>query len=145
MEHRAPESAFGTPIPDCPYVVRPSVYALVADDDGRIAVARTSKGYILPGGGIEGGESAEQAVRREAIEECGLVLMGCRPVGTAVEIVYSKEEHTCFEKQCIFFEARVRRHTAATEPDHELVWMTLEEAVDRLSHESHRWAVRTFR
>jgi hypothetical protein len=84
-------------------------------------------------------------VRRETLEESGLVLMACRPVRTAVEIIYSKEEHTCFEKRCIFFEARVRRRATATELDHELVWMSSEEAVDRLSLESHRWAVRTFR
>ncbi|MBI1897436.1 MAG: NUDIX hydrolase [Acidobacteria bacterium] len=63
---------FGTPVEGCPYVLRPSAYALVRNAAGELAVARTPRGCFLPGGGVETGESPEQAIEREAKEECGL-------------------------------------------------------------------------
>lgn len=47
---------FGTPTTGCPYVVRPSAYALVTRG-GMVAVVHTSRACFLPGGGIEGAET----------------------------------------------------------------------------------------
>jgi 8-oxo-dGTP diphosphatase len=131
-------------VPDCPYVIRPSAYALVRNERNQVAVVRTSAGCFLPGGGIEDGESPEQAVEREAMEECGLVLKACRSMATAVEIVYSPGEQACFEKESTFVNAQMHTLTSGTEPDHELVWLTFAEAIEWLSHGSHRWAVQRF-
>ena len=53
--------------------IRPSAYGIVIRD-GQLLVAktRTTASYILPGGGIEKGESNEEAVRREVCEETGV-------------------------------------------------------------------------
>lgn len=46
-------------------------------DDGKVLLLRRSSAssepgtWCVPGGGVEDGESAEQAARREALEECG--------------------------------------------------------------------------
>lgn len=48
---------------------------LVTDDDRILLVRHEKKGesyWLLPGGGMEFGETLEQAVRREALEETGL-------------------------------------------------------------------------
>jgi 8-oxo-dGTP diphosphatase len=132
---------FGIRIAGCRYTVRPSAYALLRDDDGRIAVVRAARGWFLPGGGIEANEDAEQAVEREAREECGLVIEPRGIVGTATEIVHSPAGHSGFEKESVFVEAVVVGRTPPTEPDHELVWLSPAEASARLSHESHRWVV----
>jgi len=144
MDSRNEIPVFGQRALDCPYVVRPSAYALVRNAENQIAVVRTSSGCFLPGGGIEDAEGPERAVEREALEECGLVLSVVRPVGRAVEIVRSAAEQTCFEKGSTFVEARLQTATSPREPGHELLWLTPSEAVSRLSHESHRWAVQQF-
>jgi 8-oxo-dGTP diphosphatase len=125
------------------YVVRPSAYAIARNADGELAVVRTPGGCFLPGGGIEPGETAEQAVAREAREECGLVLEPRASIGKAVEIVYSARKHTCFEKRSTFITTDVVGAGAPEETDHELLWLDIDRALDQLSRGSHRWIVRT--
>ena len=132
---------FGVRVEGCPYIVRPSAYALVRNASGEVAVVQTPRGCFLPGGGIETGESPERAAEREAMEECGLVIDSLGSVGTAVELVHAPEEHACFEKQCTFLTARLLRLAPVHEANHALAWLTLEDAIRRLSHGSHRWAV----
>jgi ADP-ribose pyrophosphatase YjhB (NUDIX family) len=53
--------------------------AVIPDADGRVLFDRThhegkAPFYWLPGGGVEPGETAEEAVRRELIEEASLVI-----------------------------------------------------------------------
>ncbi len=133
---------FGSRVEGCPYVLRPSAYALVRNAGGELAVVRTARGFFLPGGGVMPDESPEQTVEREAKEECGLVLRPRALLGRAVEIVYSVRENACFEKGSVFIEADVVGRVTSTEPDHELVWLNFDQAMDALSPESHRWAVR---
>lgn len=55
---------------------RPIRAVAVVERDGRILLIRRRRGpleyAVLPGGGVEPGETAEQAVLRELEEECGL-------------------------------------------------------------------------
>lgn len=132
---------FGKRIEGCPYIVRPSAYALIRRGANELAVVRNAEGLFLPGGGIEAGEGAAQAIRREAIEECGLILRTGAFKLTAIEIVYSSDENTCFEKQSTFLEADVIGFCSPSEGGHELVWLSIDQAIETLSPESHRWAV----
>lgn len=103
---------------------------------------RTPQGFYLPAGGIEADESAEAAVVREVREESGLVVEARAWTREAVEIVYSAEEHICFEKRCVFLEAEVIGQVIEHEPDHELRWVSLDQAISMLSPESHRWGAK---
>ena len=123
-------------------VRRPSAYAIVPGDDGRIALVRTPKGWFLVGGGIEPGESPAQAIVREGREECCLVLSPGEILGRAREIVHSEDEQAWFEKESTFLVARaVAGETGTPEDGHALVWLAPAAAVGALVHESHRWAV----
>lgn len=134
---------FGTRTFGCPYIVRPSAYALVLRDR-LLAVARTPKAHFLPGGGIEHDETPEAAIVREGIEECGLLLRPTAWLGNAVQISYSETETVCFEKRCTFLAAEIAGTALQTEADHTLLWLTPPDAVDALSHPSHGWAVMRF-
>ncbi len=51
---------------------RPSVYAIVIDNDKILLTKQQNNGYYIPGGGVRIDESFEQAVIREVKEETGI-------------------------------------------------------------------------
>lgn len=58
-------------IPSCFY--RVSAKALIVDDQNRFLLAKEPDGkWDLPGGGLEFGENAQTAIKREVKEEVGL-------------------------------------------------------------------------
>src|SRR5262249_28261173 len=123
------------------YVLRPGGYAVIFGAAGEVALVSTPSGLALPGGGQNPGEPPEDAAIRESREECGLQIALVHAVGVADELVFAADEGTHYRKRCTFFIAEVVGRTGAGEPDHELVWLPLPEAVAALRHESQRWAV----
>ena len=141
MERLIPQ--FGTPISGQEYVLRPGGYAVMRNGAGEIAVVLTPQGVFLPGGAQHPGESPESALVREVVEECGRVIRVVECIGIADEFVFAGDEQMYFRKRCTFFEASVQGTAAkpAVELDHQLAWLFPAEALARLRHESHRWAV----
>ena len=72
-----------------PPIFRIGVYALIFDDEGRILLGhrRDIDCWNLPGGGMESGETVDEAICREVCEETGLEVMVEQLVG-----VYSKPQ-----------------------------------------------------
>lgn len=133
---------FGHASPQRATVVRPSAYALLFDAEGRVAVVDTPQGLLLLGGGIDDGESPEQTIVRETREEVGLTLAAGGWRRWAVETIWSPRELKQFEKRCTFTDATVAgAPVAPVETDHTLRWLDAGEAMRRLWHESHRWAI----
>ena len=123
------------------YQVRPGSYAVIVRDDEKIVVMRTGQGFFLPGGGAELGETPEDTLRREVLEECGRDVEIVRPLGFAIEYVFAEREGY-FAKECSFYEAKLLAiHTEKSEEDHCLEWLPLRAAIECLTHESHAWAV----
>jgi 8-oxo-dGTP diphosphatase len=133
---------FGERVAGARYTLRPGAYAVIGNELGQVAVVRTSVGTFLPGGGIEPGETPEEAVVREAKEECALLIRQGPWLTHALQFVYSLKEKQYFEKQSTFFEATVESAlSTVVEDDHEMVWLSPADACRELSHESHGWAV----
>lgn len=63
-----------TPLNYMPTVPITSCFVVAITPEGKIAIARPKRGWGLPGGHVENNESAEDCVRREAAEECGITL-----------------------------------------------------------------------
>lgn len=127
------------------YVVRPGAYGLLLNARGEIALVRTSGGAFLPGGGVEAGESPEEALVREMREECGLSVRPAGRFAEAVQLVYSPSERAHFEKPSVFIEAAESGERGAPgEPGHALEWVPIASAAARLALESHAYAVAEF-
>ncbi|HEY0506935.1 MAG TPA: NUDIX domain-containing protein [Blastococcus sp.] len=83
-------TVLAVPAPSAPAgpepVVVPCVGAVVLDARGRLLLIRRGHEphtglWSLPGGRVEGGETLEQAVRREVLEETGLAVVPGAVVG----------------------------------------------------------------
>lgn len=60
----------------------PAVGALLRDDEGRILLVQHVEGrWQLPGGAVDPGEHPADAVRRECLEEAGIVIEPIRVAG----------------------------------------------------------------
>jgi len=137
---------FGEARPGLDYRDRPSAYGLL-ERDGRLALVHVSLPdrapfFDLPGGGIDEGESETQALVREFGEETGLVVTGGDLIARGEQYMVSANDEP-FLSQGAFFEAELvtERPELKSEDEHALVWLEPKEALLRLRHDSHAWAV----
>ena len=134
---------FGIKRPDQVYTPRPSAHVVLFDQHGRIFVVRHATKYFLPGGGVEGGESVEDALHREIREEIGWSVKIGVQLDTAGEYVHIVKEGSYINKVGHFFLGEiVDTSCGGTELDHEPMWVTTDEFEIGAAHESHVWAVR---
>lgn len=137
---------FGAPEPGRDYPDRPAAFAVV-EREGKIAIVRvTFEGgggrTDLPGGGLDPGETPQQAAARECGEEAGLVIAIEAQV-TAADHYFVNEKGEAKNTRGLFFAARFERENPGLkiEDDHALVWMDPIEALLALDRESHVWAL----
>jgi 8-oxo-dGTP diphosphatase len=131
---------FGVKIPEKIYIDRPGAYAVLLGEDGLIGVVRNSKGYFLIGGGIDNNESPEEALHREVKEEIGGEIEIISKIGEAIEHSFADELNQYFTKYGYFYKAIVLK-TGVGEADHELQWLSFDEALSKLVPLSQKWAV----
>jgi 8-oxo-dGTP diphosphatase len=134
---------FGERVEGLAYVERPGAYAIIQSASSAIAVVRTRKGYLLPGGGVDPGETLESGLRREILEELGCELEIFAELCAAAQFIYDKEENVYWRKVGHFFSATLGERVAEPiEKDHELVWLAPDECVQTLAQEFQAWAIR---
>lgn len=138
-EHRE----FGVREPDKTYHARPGSYAVICDQQGRIAVMKLGACYFLPGGGAEPGESPTQTLARELREECARAARIICRLGEATQLISRPDR--CIAKHGIYFEAVFTDTLEGTvEADHQLLWLPPSEAIEQLKHEAQKWAVQAW-
>jgi 8-oxo-dGTP diphosphatase len=135
---------FGQTQPGLTYVERSSVHGLCPRGESQIAVvqigAKAPFEYDLPGGGVEAAEDEAGALMREFIEETGLTIWPNRVIGRAGQFWVNRGEPR--NSLVTFYEVELSAtDSEPTEPDHALIWMSPMEALKKMRHEAHAWAI----
>lgn len=145
---RLPEGPlqFGARAPGTNYPDRPAAFGVV-ERASRIALVRITRPDVapyldLPGGALEPGEDDEAALVREFGEETGLKVSPRRLLGRTRQYLV-KTDGQAANNLSALFEAEAVGEDAGLkiETDHELVWIDPLEALERLRHDAHAWAV----
>lgn len=122
---------------------RETVRAVLLDSEGKIALLHIRKYgyYTICGGGIEPGESREEALAREAAEETGC---RCKVLGELGTIEEWRAYSGVFQTSYCYLAAVVGEKgiPAMTEEEAEeetcLEWQPLEKAMELIAHSSER-------
>ena len=137
---------FGARAPGVGYPDRPAAFGVVPRE-GRIAAVRITRPDVapyldLPGGALDPGEDDKSALVREFGEETGLKVTPGRLLGRARQYLI-KTDGEAANNLCALFEAQAVGEDPALkiEDDHALVWLDPLEALRRLRHDAHAWAV----
>lgn len=120
------------------YLDRPGVYSVILRG-GEALLAEQNGDLLLPGGGIEKGESVLQALHREVWEETGWAVAPVRRLGVYARYCWLAEEAYWSRKVAHIYLCRpVRRISAPKEPDHSPVWMDGATALHLLDADGER-------
>jgi 8-oxo-dGTP pyrophosphatase MutT (NUDIX family) len=130
---------FGKRRPELAYRVRPAAYAIVFDDNLRVACVSEASGLFLPGGGLEVDEDPISALHREVAEECGRRFEIIAPLEPAIQFFCTTRDEP-FELHASFFLGRFGQPLDRP-GQHELSWQTALPDSPAFFHECHRWAV----
>lgn len=119
-----------------PYV-RYGARGIVQREDGKIAVfnKKNKNEYKLPSGGIDDGETPEEAFKREVLEETGCKIENIQELGVTKEL----KSHENFQQISYVFTSKVAKINEKLnltekeiEEGGELIWLTLEEALKKI-------------
>ena len=136
---------FGEAVAGARYRQRPTRYGIAPREDGSIATVRITGAerisWDLPGGMIDPGETSEQALCREFIEETGWSVEPVRRITAARQFtVTSTGEHR--DNHSVYYACRLIGETGGKiEEDHELVWLDPLDAMRRMRHDAAAWAI----
>lgn len=123
------------------YIDREGVY-LIPIREGKVGVVKTPTGYFLVGGGIDSGESHEECIERECLEEIGYTVS----VGNKICSAEMYCEHPSLGYfhpiQTYYVGELLEQVSLPVEDDHEFVWMDYNELVDYMYLEIQSWALK---
>lgn len=136
------ERTFGEGSENIQYKHRAGVYAVIFDGKGNIAAVNTPEGYFLIGGGIEEGETHIECLKRECLEETGYDIEVKDFICKGNKYFYSKSLSRYFYLICYFYITELKgKIKEPVEPDHEFVWIAINDIEEKLFFEHHIWAV----
>ncbi len=93
----------------------------------------------LPGGGIDPGESPQQALHREVLEEIGWRIAQPQRLGAFRRFVYMPDYDMWAEKLChVYLAHPVRQIRPPIEPDHITLVLSASEAIATLGNDGDR-------
>lgn len=117
------------------YILRKSARAVLLNERGEISLQFVGKHnfYKLPGGGVEIGESPEEALKREILEEVGCDIEIDKPLGVTIE--YRNSQNIIHISYCFLCKIKGKMNKPEyTEEEirdgYESVWKALDESLD---------------
>lgn len=136
---------FGTASPGLDYRLRATAFGLVFEN-GMLACVRVDRGegsyFDLPGGAVDGDETETQAVVREFLEETGMTVRPIVRIAQAAQYFRKSDGEPINNTGGFWLAEQLSLHAAAkVEVDHELIWLDPHDALARLRHDAHAWAV----
>ena len=121
---------------------RRAARAIVFDTNKKVALLHVTKKHFhkLPGGGIEGKESVQEALKREAMEEIGCEIENVRELGIIEEYRGKFNLHQL--SYCFLAGLAGEKGTPHLEADEiadgfETVWLSIEDAMKVLKSEAN--------
>ncbi len=136
---------FGQPLHKRKYQLRPGSYGALIDRHSQILAPETQDGaFYLPGGGTKKGETAEETVIREFLEETGLQVSCAQSIGTASQFVHCLDQPHGYEKICSFFLINPVHQILQANGEYRCHWLSLSQIKASLHEEAHRWAIGRF-
>ncbi|WP_299203265.1 NUDIX hydrolase [uncultured Tateyamaria sp.] len=135
------------PDPKRRYTTRPGAYAILPRGASLLLTLQSTpeREFQLPGGGIDPGESAIQALHREVYEETGWRIASPLRLGAFRRFTFMPEYDLWAEKICHVFVARpVMRLGNPIEPDHTVAWMAPEIAMEAVYNDGDRMFLRRY-
>ncbi len=114
--------------------------AIVFDDDKNVALIGTKVNsfYLLPGGGIDQGESIEVGIIRECLEEIGCNVELKMPIGTIDDYRNRDKKHCinyCYTAKLVGEKGELTLTEDEKKNGLHVIWVPLEEAIKILEKE----------
>lgn len=122
------------------FKVRRAARAVVFDKDNKIGLLYVSKSnyHKLPGGGLEGDESIEEALGRECLEEVGCDIEVISELGEIVEYRdewFVKQHSYCYMANVVGEKGLPNFTEDEIADGFEIKWVLLDEAVELLKND----------
>lgn len=119
------------------YEKRGTARGIVVDADGKIALLSVTKNnyYKLPGGGIDEGETIEEAYKRECLEEVGCEVEVTGMLGTIKEwrkLAKLNQTSYCFTSRVVGEKGQTNFTESEKQNGFEVVWLEKEDAYEKL-------------
>jgi len=120
-----------------PYELRKSARAILLNESGDMAVQylQNYDFHKLPGGGVEGGDSVDETLKREVLEEVGCDCEIKNPVGMTIE--YRNKYHLihlsyCFVAAVVGEIGHPKMEEAEIEEGQVTIWMPPQIALEKM-------------
>ena len=122
------------------YYTRKGAY-IIPYENGKIAVAKTPKGFFLLGGGLEPGEDEIESIMRECIEEVGCQANIERLLCTAEAFDVHPRKGFFHTVQSYYLGSISAPVCEPVEKDHTLLWMDYNDLRGRMFSQMQNWAI----
>ncbi len=123
--------------------IRNAARAVIFDKDGKIALMHSTvdKFHKIPGGGLEGNENKETALRRECLEEAGVEVDNLIELGFVKEI--KGDDKMVQNSYCYITKVVGDKKTPTfTESEiaqgFEVIWVSLDEAYNLVKNDGYK-------